>query len=370
MRRIRICQMITELRPAGAERSLFELSTRLDRTRFDVQVVALRGGDVAEWLARAGTPTTVLGVRGRWDVLKLRKLAGLLRGWRPDVLHSHLFHADLVGRVGAWMAGVPHLVHTVRTAEGRFRPWHFALPRVFAGRCRRLICVSQSVRDLHARRSGLPPSKYAVIPNGIAPENYAHDHAARTRLREEWGLAKDVPLAAFVGRLAPEKGIEVLLGAMSHLAARGTPVPVVIAGDGPQRCVVENFIAHGEGGTQCRFLGFTHNVRDVLSAADMLIMPSRWEGWPLAAGEAMAAGLPVVAARVPGLVDVVVDGKTGFWIGRDDVVGFAGAIERLAGDAKLRRRMGDCGRDRIAQEFSIDATVAAHEKLYLQIAGA
>lgn len=377
MRRLRVCHLITELGPAGAERCVYELARRLDRTRFDVQVAALRGGAVAEWLAAAGVPVTVLGVRGRWDVGKLARLVELLRG-RVDLLHTHLFHADLVGRVAGSLAAVAHLVHTVHTAEGRFRPWQFAMARLLAEQCDRIICVSPSVQRLHARQAGLPAWRYAVIPNGIDAEAFAPDAEARARLRQQWGLeASGEPgradrdqhvLLAYVGRLDHEKGIDVLLSAVSHLAARGTGVDLVIAGDGPRRRLVENFVAHGEGGPRCRYLGHVDDVRAVLSAADLLVVPSRWEGFALAAAEGMACGLAVIGSDVPGLRDLVLDGRTGLLVERADAVALAEAIMRLSADAATRRAMGQAGRERIVREYPLSAMVAAHERLYLEVA--
>jgi len=359
--------MITELRPAGAERSLYELATRLDPDRFDVRVVALRGGQVADWLVEAGIRTDVLGVRGRWDVFKLGRLAKLLRRERADILHTHLFHADLAGRAGASLAAVPNLVHTVCTAEGRFRPWHFAFARFFAGRCRRIICVSPSVLAAHSRRSGLPGQYYTLIPNGIDVGAYARNDEARTTLRRQWGVAPDQPVAAFVGRLAEEKGIETLLSVVSHMASRGQGLHVVVAGDGPLRNVVENYAAHGEGGESCHVLGHVDNVRDVLSAADMFITTSRWEGMPLAVIEAMAASLPIVGTDVAGTRDAIQGNKAGLLVPADDVVALADTVERLATNADLRHRLGQTGRQFAAEHFTIDATVAAHEALYDQI---
>ncbi len=367
MRRLRVCQLITELGPAGAERCVYELARRLDRSRFEVQVAALRGGVVADWLAEAGIPVTVLGVRGRWDVGKLPRLVDCLRG-RVDLLHTHLFHADLVGRVAASLAAVPHLVHTVHTAEGRFRPWQFAMARLLAGQCERIICVSASVQRLHARRAGLPDWRYVVIPNGIDAEAFAADEAARTARRQQWGLDEAAVLLAYVGRLDHEKGIDVLLSAVSHLAARGTAVDVAIAGDGPQRGLLENFVAHGEGGRRCRYLGHVDDVRAVLSAADVLIAPSRWEGFALASAEAMACGLPVIGSDVPGLRDLVVDGRTGLLVERANTVALAEAIVRLSADVPARAAMGQAGRQRIVRHYPISATVTAHERLYLEVA--
>ena len=360
--------MITELRPAGAERSLYELATRLDPDRFDVRVVALRGGQVADWLVEAGIRTDVLGVRGRWDVFKLGRLAKLLRRERADILHTHLFHADLAGRAGASLAAVPNLVHTVRTAEGRFRPWHFAFARFFAGRCRRIICVSPSVLAGHSRRSGLPQQYYTLIPNGIDVQAYARDDEARTKLRRQWGVGRDQPVAVFVGRLTEDKGIETLLSVVSHIASRGQGLHLVVAGDGPMRNVVENYAAHGEGGERCHVLGHVRNVRDVLSAADMFITTSRWEGMPLAVIEAMACSLPIVGTDVAGTRDAVQRDKAGLLVPADDVVALADTVARLAAHADLRESLGQTGRQFASQHFTIDATVAAHETLYDQVA--
>ncbi|MCY2929738.1 MAG: glycosyltransferase [Planctomycetota bacterium] len=368
MERLRICQLITELAPAGAERALFDLATRLDRDRFDVQVAALRGGAMADRLRGAGIQTTVLGLRGRWDVVKLARLAGLFRKPKIDLVHTHLFHADMVGRAAAALAGVKHLVHTVHTVEGRPLPWRFTLARFFKDRCQRIVCVSPSVRADHARRSGLPDSCYQVIPNGVAAEAFSRDVSARRALRAQWGLGDHEVLLAYVGRLDREKGIDILLGAMAHLGARGNPMRLVVAGTGPRANAVETFIGHGEGGRYTRALGFVDDVRAVLSAADALVMPSRWEGFGLSAAEAMAAGLPVVATRVPGLVDLVVDAQTGILVERDDVVALAEAIHSLSGDAALRERLGRAGRERIDRSFSIDACVRAHEQLYTEVA--
>ncbi len=367
MRRLRLCHLMTELGPAGAERCVYELARRLDRGRFDVQVAALRGGAVADWLVEAGVPVTVLDLRGRWDAGKLLALADLLCG-RVDLLHTHLFHADLVGRIAAAWAGVPHLVHTVHTAEGRFRPWQFAWARLMAGRCDRIVCVSASVRDFHARRSGLPPARYTVIPNGIDAESFARDEQARRRLREQWGLSSGQVLLAYVGRLDYEKGTDVLLSAASHLAARGSPIHLVIAGDGPQRRQVENFIAHGEGGRQCRYLGHVQDVRGVLSAADLLVMPSRWEGFGLAAAEAMACGLAVIASDVPALRELVTQGRTGLLVEPGEVVPLAEAIVHLSANAAARATMGQAGRRHVTQKYPLAAMIQAHERLYLEVA--
>ena len=363
----RVCQLITELGPGGAERMVYELARRLDPQEFAVEVAALRGGVVADWLRNRGIVVHILGVRGKWDLLKLARLAGLLREGRFDLLHTHLFHADLAGRPAASLAGVPHLVNTVHVAEGRCRPWQFAYARLMGEQCDRIVCVSEAVKAFHAARTHLPEWRYAVIPNGIDVDAYGHDPQARRRLRGQWGLDEQAFVLAFVGRLDVQKGIDTLLGALSHLGARGRPAEIVVAGEGPQRSVLENYVSHGEGGRHCRILGHVDDVRSVLSAADCLVQPSRYEGLSLATAEAMAAGLPVAATRVAGIEEVVEHGSTGLLVPAGEAVALAEAVERLRQDRSLARRLGQAGLARARQRYAIEANVCAHARLYRDI---
>jgi glycosyltransferase involved in cell wall biosynthesis len=369
MRPLRVCQLITTLGIGGAERGLYELVTRMDRQRFEVEVFALRDGPMSAKLAAAGIAVTVLGVRGKWDIMKLPRLTKLIRDGRFDLLHTHLFHADLAGRPAAKAAGVPHLVHTVWTAEGRFRPWQFAYARLLKQSCNRVICVSQSVRDHHAGKSKLPDDAYIVIPWGVDVEKFRRDEASRQRLRSAWQLADDDVLLAFVGRLEFYKGVKTLLAALGQLASAGRGVRAVIAGDGPQRRVVEEFIAHGPGGGLVRMLGMVSDVPAVLSAADVYVMPSLWEGWPLALGEAMSASLPAIGSDSPGIRDLIVPEQTGLLVERQNAGALASAIGLLVADGPMRARLGAAGRRRIVDQFTIEQTVAAHERLYDEVAG-
>lgn len=367
MPKIRVCQLVTDLMPSGPGRRVCEIAARLDRDRFDVSVVALRGGPLVESLETASVPVKVLNMRGIFAPLRLSGLAGLIRRRQADLVHTHGFRADLVGRPAARLAAVPNLVHTVHEAAGRFRPWQFAHARFLSGYCDRIVCVSPSVQKYHCGRSGLPASMYNIIPSGIDVDAFSPDSEARTRLRKQWGVEDTRPVVAYVGRLDRKKGIDTLLSAFSHLAARGHAMDIVIAGDGSRRRIIENFIRHGEGGSRCRLLGFVDDVRSVLSAVDIFTTASNSEGHPLSPTEAMAAGLPVVATRTPGLRDIVIDGVTGLLAAPRDVFGLAERIERLGDDPELRKQLGRYGRDRVIAQYPVSTMIDAIETLYTQV---
>jgi len=367
MSRICVCQIVADLNPSGSGRRVCDIATRLDRDRFDVSVIALDGGPLVELLELASVPVKVVNMRGILAPLRLGGLAGLLRDAQADLVHTHGFRADFAGRPAARLAAVPNLVHTVHEAEGRFRPWQFAYARFLSGYCDRIICVSPSVREYHCGRSGLAASKYSVIPSGIDVEAFAPDAEARRRLRKQWGIQESRPVVAYVGRLDRQKGIETLLSAFSHLAARGHAMDIVIAGEGPGRRIIENFIRHGEGGNRCRLLGFVDDVRAVLSAVDIYATASDSEGHPLSPTEAMAAGLPVVATKAPGLRDIVIDGVTGLLAAPRDVFGLAERIERLGDDPELRRLLGGDGRRRVIAQYPVSTMIESIEALYTDV---
>jgi len=369
MAKLKVCQLVTDLALGGEEAAVCELARGLDPDRFAVRVVAFRGGQAAGRFEAAGVDLTVLDVRGSWDPSTLSRLTDALRAHGTDLLHTHLFHADLAGRPAARLAAVPHVVHTVHTTAGRFRPWQFAYARFLANSCDRIVCVCPTARELHARRSGLPAWRYAVIPDGVGPEAFGRDGAARRALRSDWGVGDECVLVGFLGPLEQERGIDALLGAVSHLGARGDPVEVVIAGDGPRRQAVENFIAHGEGGRHARFAGGPRCRRDLLAAVDVLVAPCRWEVRPLELVEAMAAGVPAIVTDVPGVRDIVVDGQTGLVVRRGDVAALAEAVVRLVRDRALLAALAQAGKAAVKERFTIAATVAAHEALYAEVAG-
>jgi len=369
MSRLRICQLITELRPAGAERCVYELARRLDRRRFAVHVAALRGGAVADWLAAAGVGVTVLGVRGKLDAARLPALVRILRDQRVDLLHTHLFHADLVGRLAARAAGVGHLIHTVHVAEARWRPWQYAWACVARRWCDRIVCVSEAVLAHHTRKTHLPRSCYQLIRNGIDPAAYARDEQRRRELRGEWGVEAGQVVLAFVGRLDYQKNVGMFLQAARLARQAAGDIRAVIAGDGPDRPVVEQFLRDADNARWVQWLGHSEDVPGLLSAADIFVQSSRWEGLPLAPAEAMAAGLPVIGTRVPGLTELVVEGATGLLVDSEDVAALADAVTQLADDGQRRDRLGSAGKRRIVEHFSIDANVAAHESLYGAVAG-
>ncbi len=347
----RIAFLITDLDAGGAERNLATLAAGLDRARFDVAVASLMPpGRIGGELAAKGVPVLDLGMTHRANVFAFCRLVRWLKRTRPDILHTWLFHANVLGRLAAKLAGVPHVVSSIRVAEPR--RWHLALDRLTAGRAEVILVNSPSLQD-YAAEHGIPRKKLRVIPNAVDLARFtAAPHAKR-----------ETPVALFVGRLSPQKGLDVLLRA----AARVPRVRFRVVGDGPDRGALER-LARELRLANVEFAGPSDRVPELLADADMLVLPSRWEGSPNVVLEAMAAGVPVVATNAVGTRDLVTDGVDGVLVAVDDAAALASAIDRIAGDSRLTERLAAAGRA-TAAKYSPETMIQSHRELYLSLLG-
>ena len=230
----------------------------------------------------------------------------------------------------------------------------------------RCLAVSQMVADEFAshygRRDGVN-----VIYNGVDTNEYRPDSQSRERFREKLQINKDELLISFVGRLDYQKNPQMFLKAVETVRKRHGNIKVAIAGDGPEARAVERFLREGNNAQWATWLGFIDEVPALLNASDIFVLPSRWEGFGLSAAEAMATGLPVIATRVPGLTELIIDGKTGLLIESEDVEALILAIEKLIDDEAMRVSLGSAARQRVQEKFSIDMSIVAHEQLYDEI---
>lgn len=362
-RRIAFC--ITDLDPGGAERALVQLVTRLDRRRWEPAVFCLSGGgSLVEELKAAGVRVVCLGARHWTSLGVLWRLVRELRRFRPEIVQTFLFHANLAGRVAARLAGVRHVVSGIRVAERRSRLplW---LDRWTNGMVRFNVCVSQAVAEFSVSVAGLPADKIAVIPNGVDVAKFETAPAADLA---SLGIPAGSRVLLTIGRLDPQKGLRDLIAAAAIVAPKFPDVHFLLVGEGPERDELERLIRERRLGGQVHLAGWRGDVPNVLAAGHALVLSSLWEGMPNVVLEAMAAGLPVVATRVEGISELVIEERTGLLVPPHAPEELAAAIEKLLADATTARAMGQAGRDRARAEFSWDKMVARYEDVYRALA--
>lgn len=322
---MRVMLVTNGLGYGGAERIVEALALALHETQ-DVHVVATtRGGPVRDNLRRHGVPVSVLSIRSRVDFAVPLKIANVARRFRPDVLHSHLAVADIataMARPFVPRARIMTTVHNRGIELDTFKRtlWHRALRRFD-----RIEAVSESVQ---ASLAALP------VDVVIAPPSLVDLDGATTRdeARRALGVGADEKLVLGVGRLAPIKGFDVL-------AAAKVNARVAVIGDGPERDRLGAL----------ELLGAREDAARLLAAADIVVCPSRSEGFPQVPLQAMAAGVPVVGTDVPGLREVVEPDVTGLLVPPEDPAALAAALETLLGDPARRRTLGEGGRRRLVE---------------------
>lgn len=366
LKRIDFC--ITELRSGGAERCLVELATRLDPARFTCRVVSLapRPADdersLVPRLEAAGVPVHYLNARRRLDALRaVRDLAAWWRADRPDLVQTFLFHANIVGRLAARRAQVATVVSGLRVAERRSR-WRLWIDRLTAGNVARHVCVSESVARFSRDVGGLPAERLVVIPNGIDVSRYEHVPPFDA---PSWGLPVNRRFVVCIGRLDEQKGQRWLIEHAHRWMDRCPEHDLLLVGDGPDRAALEALIAAKNLTSRVHFLGWTTLVPTILVAADLLVLPSLWEGMPNVVLEAMAAGRAVAARDVEGVAELL-GSDAGPQIVPTNAAPelFSDAILNLLNDNELRISVGERNRRRVSAQYSLGAMIGRYETLY------
>jgi glycosyltransferase involved in cell wall biosynthesis len=366
MTRLKVLQLIPTLDRSGAEKQMVMLAKGLPRDRFRVEVAALtRLGPFAAELEAAGIPVAMIGKPLKVDPIALIRLARFLKAGAYDVVQTWIFAANTYGRVAARLAGVPVVV----VAEMAVDLWKGKLDRAIDRRlatwCDRLVGNSQAVVEFY-RQLGVPDDRLVRIYSGADDEE--PPAVDRRAVRAEWGFEPEAPLVLFAGRLAEQKRVDDLLKALDLLQHVQPDVRTLIVGDGPLRVPLEEAARGYHLDGRVRFPGHRDDVPRLLAAADLLVLPSAYEGLPNVVLEAMRFRKPVVATAAPGTTEVVVDGQTGYLVPVGDLIGLTRSIRDLIRDPDLARRLGEAGRARAEAHFGAEAMIARFAELYEQLA--
>jgi glycosyltransferase involved in cell wall biosynthesis len=360
----RIAFCITDLDAGGAERALVQIVTRLDRRRWEPHVFCLdAGGVLVTELRSAGIDVVCLGAHRPRDFLVVWPLYRRLAALRPAILQTFLFHANIVGRLAGAAARVPAIVSGIRVAEkrSRIRLW---TDRVTDRLVTAHVCVSRDVADFSVNHGGLPNEKMQVIPNGVDFERFAN--AAPADLTQ-FGVPRGSRVLLFVGRLDPQKAPAQLLEAAAELFADHADLHLVMVGDGPLASELREWTRARNFESRIHFVGRQENIAALMRAADLLVLPSQWEGLPNVVLEAMAAGTPVVATAVEGVRDLLGEGKFGVVVPLNGEPRLSGAIRAALRQNERGYEAAQAAQRLVREKFTWPLVVAEYERLYAEI---
>jgi glycosyltransferase involved in cell wall biosynthesis len=377
---LKITFVLPNVESGGTERHVLSLAGRIDLSRFSLSMVTTAGGGSLYNDFSAMMPVTVLGEpkrsrrfrKGPLEHLRtIGVVARLLRRSPPDILHAYLPAANVIGPVAARLSSVPRVIVSKR-ALAEYKAHYPLLRRVepLGNRLADVILVnSDAVRRDVERTERHWEGKFRKIYNGVAPiEPWAPDEAMAFRRRE--GIPDDTLVALCVSNFYPYKGHEELVEAVAKVVPVYPNVIFLMVGrdSGTMEATKARVRERGIE-RSVRFVGSRTDVPDLLRASDLFVHPSREEGFSNAILEAMAAGLPVVACDVGGNPEAIVDRETGRLVPPRNAWAFASAVAELLADPEKRKAMGEAGRHRATERFSLDRMVGEMESLYEALAG-
>ncbi|GBC76761.1 Alpha-D-kanosaminyltransferase [bacterium HR08] len=367
-RKPRLMYILESRHWGGAEAYLRHLIEGLEREAWAVSLVCPQTETLApllEWARRVGLPLHPLpGERPQ----HLPALVRFFRHHRPDLVHFNLHHPFACRYVilAAALAGVPARIATnhLPTLAPSAYTWKGRLVLQLAYRCvHRMLVDSETNRRRALAQYPIAPEKLVVVPHGVRLEDFPIE-GTRASVAEEFGLNIRAPIIGTVGRLSPQKATEDLVEAAASVRRRFPEAQFLIVGDGERRAALERLVEAQGLRASVRFTGYREDVPRLLAAMDVFVLSSLYEGMPFSVLEAMAAARPVVATRVDGVPEVVVDGETGLLVSPRAPEQLAEAIALLLAHPERAREMGRRGRERVRRHFSRERMVEAIANLY------
>lgn len=373
--RLRVCHIITQLELGGAQRNTLYTVSHLDPVRFEASLICSPGGLLDEEAKQGKAPVyfvrvLVRPIRPIHDVLALAALYRLLRRLKPHIVHTHSSKAGVLGRMAAYVAGVPVILHTFHgfgftpAQSGPLRKLFVWIEKGCALLSAHLIFVSEDNRSEAAALGIGPRTPNSLIRSGIVLPSPTAPLPEGEGIRRELGIADNAYVVVSVGNFKPQKNPMDLARVASEVLKKNPDTHFILAGDGELRLSVEAWCRERGLAAQTHFLGWRRDIPELLAASNCFLLTSLWEGLPRALVEASAAGRPCVAYGVNGVKDILQDGVTGFLIPPGDVAGAAGKIAWLRDHPGEGRRLGEAAARRVADEFDIDRMVRRQEALY------
>ncbi|ULA63396.1 MAG: Glycosyltransferase family 4 protein [Nitrospira sp.] len=388
-----VVHIITRLDHGGSAENTMLTVLGHDRTQYEPVVIA---GHPGSWDAQGGmaatdaqcrrldkeqiayrlVPSLVRPISPWQDARALVALVGMLRALRPALVHTHTSKAGVLGRIAAWFAGVPVVVHTPHghVFYGHFSRWKsrvfVQIERILCHVTTALVALTAAERDDHLERGVGRADRFAVIPSGIDVERYRRARVHGRQIPLEFECPADATIVGSIGWLTDIKGHRVLVEAAGLLKDEFPRLHVVIVGSGGQR---DALLAQADSlGLQGRvhLIGHRDDVERCLAGMDYFVFPSLNEGMGRALIEAMAAGLPVVASWVGGIPAIVRHDENGLLVPAGDGRALSEALRRILTDSQLAERLGRNASRTIGNEFGVKAMVEAVESLYRRVSHA
>jgi glycosyltransferase involved in cell wall biosynthesis len=383
--------VIPTLDRSGAEKQCVLLATHLPRDEFDVHVAVLtRKGSLADELDASGVPYTLINKSRKFDPFAFRRLVRLIQRVKPDIVHTWLFAGNAYGRYAAMVCNVPRIIASERCVDSWKTQLYFKIDRYLARFTERITTNSNGVVNFY-EQNGIAADKFRVIPNAVLLPQQTDVDGTREQLDSEFELSPLTPvndepyiavsetgfvpptqpmLIGIVARLWKQKRIDEMIWVFESLRFSGINFHTLIIGDGPEREELLRYRDSKRLSDCVHFLGHRRDVPRFMPHFDVLLCPSAYEGQSNSILEAMSYGVPVIASNIPGNDELVVHNETGLLIPehgndyRTRRADYVRDIIYLYEHPEYRRQLGNAARERVTNNFTLQAMINNHAALY------
>lgn len=348
----------------GAQKILISLIRQLSRKQYQQTIYSLKDvvhPDCKRALTECGVDVKVVG---KWQLLMTVGLARIIYdwlSWKPNIVVTMLFYSDVIGRSAAKIASVPVIISSIRGRNSSKKGWQFFLDRITARWVDKVVFNSKHVIPFAMQYEGVREDQIAHIPNGV---NISPAPIDPVKKRQELGISKNTVVIGSVGRLHPEKGFSDLLRAFQHVQKQFNDSVLLLIGPGAllepltflakELNIAENVI----------FLGERTDVHELLGCLDVYVQTSLFEGMSNALMEAMAMGKAVVATAVGGTLELIEDGKTGWFVEPENVEMLTEKICYVLSHPEFAEKIGSAAAGRMRREFALEKMVNAYDRLF------
>ena len=392
----KILYVIDNMQYGGGERAFGQLISLLSKDKYEIDVACKPGGVFEEKIISSGASLRPVDMGSRYSPKAILQLFSIMKKRSIDIVHSQGGRADFFTRVAAKLAGVPIIVSTIAMPVEGFdvnplrKSVYAAFDRFSERFVDKFIVVSKALEHALIEKHRINKEKVVLVPNGIEVEEYRPWGAERRAqsaeggsqesgiggqgvggkgqgVREEFGLGNKIPLVGAIGRLVWQKGFEYLIKAIPSVAEKFPEAKILIVGEGELEAKLKAESEKLKVRDKIIFTGFRQDIKEILSAIDILAMPSLLEGMPFVILEAMAMAKPIVATDIESITEILDNGKTGILVPPKDPDALSRAIISLLTDGDKARQMGFKARMTVEEKFRVEVIVDRVEKVYQEL---
>jgi glycosyltransferase involved in cell wall biosynthesis len=365
----KILFILDNMQPGDGERALVRIINGLSRESYELCLAYHKGSDLGHAIQN-DVECIPLDFSKKFNPALVFKLAGIIKRNRARIIHAYGARADFHGRLARMLSGRTRYVLTIAMpdkgpdAGGARKRQSGFLDRIYNLSVDRFIAPSDLISKRICDMGAVNPDKVVRIYNGVDTDSFQPSPEDRDRIRAEFNIPRDTVLIGAAGRLVWQKGFEFLIKSIPIIIRSHPDAKVLIAGDGPFKEHLIMLCGMIGISNQVIFAGFRKDIKEILSAIDILAVPSLVDDYPMIAMEGMAMGKPVIATRIEGVEEQIIDGETGILVLSWDANVLAKAINRIIDDNVLAEGLGKKAREKVQKDFSAEKMISETGEIY------